>query len=306
MAAVVYLRITDCQGKLKVTLVCSKTRVAPIKRLTIPRLELSAAVLLAHLIKHTQSTLELQDVPVFLRTDSSITLAWVKNNPMKWKEYVGNRVSSIHQTLSNACWRYTSGKLNPADCASRGLNASQLISHHLWWTGPPWLAQCPEYWPISVASSPTEDLEERPGISLTAVIQPTIWDLIDLPCVKTFHKDLNKLLRITALCHRAISCFKRIPNSNVSTSPIGPADLEKAKLFWIKATQQAYFSSEISTIMSGKPLAKSHALSRLTARLDHQGTLRVGGRLQNSQLDHDSKYPPILPRQCCNRFTCSG
>ncbi|XP_074115121.1 uncharacterized protein LOC141537838 [Cotesia typhae] len=173
MAAVVYLRITDCQGKSKVTLVCSKTRVAPIKRLTIPRLELSAAVLLAHLIKHTQSTLELQDVPVFLWTDSSITLAWVKNNPMKWKEYVGNRVSSIHQTLPNACWRYTSGKLNPADCASRGLNASQLISHHLWWTGPPWLAQSPEHWPISVAPSPTEDLEERPGISLTAVIQPT-------------------------------------------------------------------------------------------------------------------------------------
>ncbi|XP_074099028.1 uncharacterized protein LOC141527441 [Cotesia typhae] len=197
MAAVVYLRITDCQGKSKVTLVCSKTRVAPIKRLTVPRLELSAAVLLAHLIKHTQSTLELQDVPVFLWTDSSITLAWVKNNPMKWKEYVGNRVSSIHQTLPNACWRYTSGKLNPADCASRGLNASQLISHHLWWTGPPWLAQSPEYWP-----------------------------------------------------------------------------------------------------MSGKPLAKSHALSRLTARLDHQGILRVGGRLQNSQLDHNSKHPPILPRQC--------
>ncbi len=191
MAAVVYLRVTDHKGNSKVTLVCSKTRVAPIKRLTIPRLELSAAVLLAHLIRHTQSTLELQDVPVFLWTDSSITLAWVKNNPMKWKEYVGNRVSTIHQTLPNASWRYTSGKLNPADCASRGLNASQLISHHLWWTGPPWLAQSPEYWPISVALSPTEDLEERPGISLTAVIQPTIWDLIDLPCVKTFHKDLN-------------------------------------------------------------------------------------------------------------------
>ncbi|XP_074114129.1 uncharacterized protein LOC141537181 [Cotesia typhae] len=173
MAAVVYLRVTDHTGNSKVTLVCSKTRVAPIKRLTIPRLELSAAVLLAQLMRHTQSTLELKDVPVFLWTDSSITLTWVKNNPMKWKEYVGNRVSTIHQTLPN--------------------------------TGPPWLAQSPEYWPISVAPSPTEDLEERPGISLTAVIQPTIWDLIDLPCVKTFHKDLNKLLRITALCQRAIS-----------------------------------------------------------------------------------------------------
>ncbi|XP_074100586.1 uncharacterized protein LOC141528440 [Cotesia typhae] len=244
MAAVVYLRITDHTGNSKVTLVCSKTRVAPIKRLTIPRLELSAAVLLAQLIRHTQSTLELQNNPVFLWTDSSVTLAWIKNNPMKWKEYVGNRVEAIHQATPNAIWRFTSGKLNPEDCASRGLNASQLIHHPLWWTGPPWLTQSPEYWPTSVAPSPTEELEERPSISLTVIPQPDVWDLINLPCVKTFHKDLNKLLRITALCQRAISCFKRTPNSNVLTSPIGPADLEKAKLFWIKTTQQAYFSSE--------------------------------------------------------------
>ncbi|XP_074107705.1 uncharacterized protein LOC141532971 [Cotesia typhae] len=69
-------------------------------------------------------------------------------------------------------------------------------------------------------------------------------------------------------------------------------------MFWIKATQQAYFSSEINTIKSGNQLHKSHALSRLTARLDHKGILRVGRRLQNSQLDHDSKHPPILPRHC--------
>ncbi|XP_074115116.1 uncharacterized protein LOC141537834 [Cotesia typhae] len=68
MAAVVYLRVTDHRGISKVTLVCSKTKVAPIKRLTITRLELSAAVLLTHLIRHTQTTLELQDVPVFLWT----------------------------------------------------------------------------------------------------------------------------------------------------------------------------------------------------------------------------------------------
>ncbi|XP_044586009.1 uncharacterized protein LOC123266046 [Cotesia glomerata] len=298
MAAVVYLRVTDQEGSSKITLVCSNTKVAPIKRLTIPRLELSAAVLLSHLMRHIQSPLDLQDIPVFLWTDSSITLAWVKNNPMKWKEYVGNRVASIHQALPNANWRYTSGKLNPADCASRGLDAHQLINHPLWWSGPPWLAKSPEHWPTSIAPSPTEDLEERPGISLAAIIQPTVWDLIDLPRVDTFHKDLQKLLRITALCQRAISCFRRTPNSSVSISPISPADLEKARISWIKTTQQAYFSSEISTIKSGKQLPKSHALSRLTARLDHQGLLRVGSRLQNSLLDEESKHPLILPRQC--------
>ncbi|CAD6227167.1 GSCOCG00011937001-RA-CDS [Cotesia congregata] len=257
MAAVVYLRVTDQEENSTITLVCSKTKVAPIKRLTIPRLELSVAVLLSQLVRHVQITLELPDIPVFLWTDSSITLAWVKSNPMKWKEYVGNRVAAIHQALPNANWKYTTGKLNPADCASRGLDAHQLTQHKLY---------------------------------------PS--DLIDLPCVKIFHKDLRKLLRLTALCQRAVSCFRRVPNSSLSISPISPADLEKARLFWIKTTQNAYFSSEISTIQSGKQLPKSHALSRLTARLDHQGILRVGGGLQNSQLNEESKDPPILPRQC--------
>ncbi|CAD6210186.1 GSCOCG00010884001-RA-CDS [Cotesia congregata] len=232
MAAVVYLRVTDEEGNSTITLVCSKTKVAPIKRLTIPRLELSAAVLLSKLMRHVQLTLELQDIPVFLWTDSSITLAWVKSNPMKWKEYVGNRVAAIHQATPNANWRYTTGKLNPADCASRGLDAKNLTQHNLWWSGPPWLEKSPEHWPT------------------------------------------------------------------LSISPISPSDIEKARIFWIKTTQTAYFSSEISTIQSGKQLTKSHALSRLIARLDPQGILRVGGRLQNSLLDDESKHPPILPRKC--------
>ncbi|XP_057329785.1 uncharacterized protein LOC130670399 [Microplitis mediator] len=296
MAAAVYIRVTYADNSSVVTLVCSKTKVAPLKRLTIPRLELSAAALLANLTNHTQKTLNLSNVPVFLWTDSSVTLAWVKNNPMRWKEFVGNRVSAIHEAVPHAHWRFTSGKLNPADCASRGLSASQLIEHTLWWTGPPWLSLSPEFWPSTVAPSPEHDLEERPGISLSATSPPLLWDLIDLPQVKSFNKNLPKLLRITAICQRAISRFKQVPNSSLAISPINPADLEVAKLFWIRETQCAYFSSEIKAIQAGKGLHKNHVLSRLTAIVDHTGILRVGGRLQNSQLSEDSKHPAILPR----------
>ncbi|XP_008554354.1 uncharacterized protein LOC103576088 [Microplitis demolitor] len=132
MAAAVYLKVTYLDNSSVVNLVCTKTKVVALKRLTIPRLELSAAALLANLVKHTQKTLNLNDVLVFLWTDSLVTLAWVKNNPMRWKEFVGNRVSAIHDATPHAHWRFTSGKLNPADCASRGLSASQLIEHSLW------------------------------------------------------------------------------------------------------------------------------------------------------------------------------
>jgi hypothetical protein len=150
MAAVVYIRVTNQDSSSIVTLVCSKTKVAPLKRLTIPRLELSAAALLAKLVKRVQVTLELQKVPVFTWTDSSATLAWIKSNPMRWKEFVGNRVSLIQETLPEAHWKFISGKHNPADCASRGLSASQLIHHPLWWTGPGWLSQPPEFWPSRI------------------------------------------------------------------------------------------------------------------------------------------------------------
>jgi hypothetical protein len=69
------------------------------------------------------------------------------------------------------------------------------------------------------------------------------------------------------------------------------------KLFWIKTTQQAYYSSEFKILQAAKRLKESHALLRLTAIIDHAGILRVGGRLQNSQLDADSKHPAILPKE---------
>jgi hypothetical protein len=300
MAAVVYIRVTNQHSSSIVTLVCSKTKVAPLKRLTIPWLELSAAALLAKLVKRVQVTLELQKVPVFTWTDSSATLAWIKGNPMRWKEFVGNRVSLIQETLPEAHWKFISGKQNPADCASRGLSASQLIHHPLWWTGPAWLSQPPEFWPSKIPPENLhDDLEQRPGLSYAAVIpeSPAIWDLIELKEVKTFNKTLTKLLRLTALVQRAWSCFKRIPNSKLSVSPINLADLENAKFFWIKTTQQAYYSSEFKILQAGKRLKESHALSRLTAIIDHAGILRVGGRLQNSQLDADSKHPAILPKE---------
>jgi hypothetical protein len=198
MAAVVYIRVTNQDSSI-VTLVCSKTKVVHLKRLTIPRLELPAAALLAKLMKRVQVTLELQEVPVFTWTDSSATLAWIKSNPMRWKEFVGNRVSLIQETLSETHWKFISGK--QADCASRSLSASQLIHHPLWWTGPAWLSQPPKF---LLSRIPPEnlhdDLEQRPGLSYAAVIpgSPAIWDLIELKEVKTFNKTPTKLLRLTA------------------------------------------------------------------------------------------------------------
>lgn len=121
MAAAVYLRTPSDNNAFSVQLVCSKTRVAPLKRLTLPRLELTAALLLARLIARTTKALELSEVAaVFCWSDSSVTLIWITAHPSCWKDFVRNRVSAIQEILPNGSWRFVAGKENP-DLASRGL-----------------------------------------------------------------------------------------------------------------------------------------------------------------------------------------
>ncbi|XP_077276990.1 uncharacterized protein LOC143905445 [Temnothorax americanus] len=159
MAAVVFITVHGSNGAT-ISLVCSKTKVAPLNRLTIPRLELTAALLLSRLMQYVQATLKLNVTATHLWTDSVVTLTWIKSHASRWKDFVRNRVSQIQELTANAHWKYVPGTSNPADCASRGLSTAQLQSHSLWWTGPPWILT-PEAWPSQPALA-------RPGIALHA------------------------------------------------------------------------------------------------------------------------------------------
>ncbi|XP_036146758.1 uncharacterized protein LOC118646918 [Monomorium pharaonis] len=125
-AAAVYLRSTDSNGIISINLVASKTKVAPLKKLTIPRLELSGAVLLAKLSSHILKVLEIGNIPIYLWTDSAITYTWINNHPSRWKEFVHNQVCYIQETLPSARWKFVPGNENPADLATRGLTPIQL------------------------------------------------------------------------------------------------------------------------------------------------------------------------------------
>ncbi|XP_063985393.1 uncharacterized protein LOC135166763 [Diachasmimorpha longicaudata] len=163
MGAVVYLRVQRDNETPTISLVCAKTRVAPLKKLTIPRLELTAALLLTKIVSWAQRTLAING-ETYLWSDSSVALAWINSHPSKWKEFVHNRVTKIQEALPTAVWRHVGGIYNPADCASRGISPSQLNEHHLWWKGPDWLVKPPSAWPQNTTSSPTEvSLEERPA-----------------------------------------------------------------------------------------------------------------------------------------------
>ena len=133
-AAVVYLRIMDTYNNAHVSLVTSKSKVAPIKRLTIPRLELCGAQLLAQLIHHVRQVFDIPLSQVSAWTDSTIVLNWLDGSPRRFKTYVGNRISTIVDLIPPDKWRHVRSADNPADCASRGLYPSELLNHSLWWS----------------------------------------------------------------------------------------------------------------------------------------------------------------------------
>ena len=169
-AAIVYLRMIDLLGNVQVSLVTSKTKVAPIKRLTIPRLELCGAQLLAHLLNHARQVLEIPLSHTCAWTDSTIVLNWLDGSPRRLKTFVGNRISTIMELIPPDKWNHVSGLDNPVDCASRGLFPSELLRHSLWWEGPSWLRQSPTDWPKQAPLTRINLPEEERAVTLLTTI----------------------------------------------------------------------------------------------------------------------------------------
>lgn len=120
-SAVIYFRIFDpTLSQSHIFFVCSKTKVAPLKRITIPRLELCAAVLLTKLFRYVVKSYEdkMSFSNSFAWSDSQVALSWIKGGAHKWKVFVSNRVAFIQEILPAPCWRYVESQSNPADIAT--------------------------------------------------------------------------------------------------------------------------------------------------------------------------------------------
>ncbi|XP_076278390.1 uncharacterized protein LOC143208142 [Lasioglossum baleicum] len=139
-AAVVYSRTLNAEESTTVSLIVAKSKVAPLKRVSLPRLELCAAFLLARLVEHVIKVLDWREVDLHLWSDSSVTLSWIQGHPSRWPTYVANRVAEIQRMLPLAKWHHVRSAENPADCASRGLSPAELPKFELWWRGPEWLS----------------------------------------------------------------------------------------------------------------------------------------------------------------------
>lgn len=259
--------------------------------MTLPRLELSAAKLLARLAAHVRTTLSLEKIPLHCWTDSTVALGWIREYPSKWKTYVANRVAEIQTTVPDALWHIPE-KDNPADCASRGLSPSEL-NHKLWWRGPPWLMSETSLWPAF--SGPTSD-EDLPEVRIRTHTTKSAPFPVTEPNELLCFSSLYRLFRVTVWCRRWLQCRKP-----TKTKPDGfPGDslttdeLEDARLLWIRRVQAEKFKNEVEAVRQSLSLSKSNVLTRLSPFSDSQGILRIGGRLKHAILTFE-KHPVILP-----------
>jgi len=291
--ACLYLRVVNINGKCTTNLICSKSRVAPLKTVSIPRLELLAAVLLVRLASKYAPCLRLPIKKTFYWTDSMVVLAWIASQSSKWKTFVANRVGEIHDRTSIHEWSHVGTHDNPADIVSRGCCPSQIKNLKMWWNGPEWLSSDPSDWPKNNKNiiSCEKVIAESKTTSYANVTTTNDFD----ESYFNRYSSLIKLIRVTAYCrrfvHNALSkCSDR------SYGPILANEYDAANLCIIKQVQSIYFYKEISDLRNSHSMHCKSSLRHLNPFIDENNLIRVGGRLKNaSTLNTFQRHPIVLP-----------
>lgn len=322
-----YLRLVDNKEHVHCSLLMSKSKVAPVKFVTIPRLELAAAVVSVKISALLQQELQFPNAQEYFWTDSKVVIGYIRNDARRFHIFVANRVQQIRSHTSPSQWRYVESGLNPADSASRGISANTLVYKSNWFRGPDflWDTKLPPNEDV-IPPVADDDKEQRKVQVLDTFASPASTKEI---CSRfDYFSSWKRLKSAIVMCRRYITFLKRRILDR-STKPIQPKvqmapeksygsvvsvrDLVLAEQIIVKAVQADAFCREIEALnnlhISEKASSqealklRKYALKgnspifRLDPFLDEFGLLRVGGRMKRAEVTFSFKHPVILPRR---------
>ena len=276
-----------------ICLAMSKNRVAPTKTVTLPRLELMAAVTATRLTEFVLSSIphDKQQVKVYFWTDSQIVLHWISKGT-NCKPFISNRVKEITEAFPDSTWSFTPSSDNPADLLTRGLSAAQLRSSTLWTCGPDWLldrSTWPTWTPTSALHLQAESEDSpTPLVQQTEDSTPCSLSIIDT----SRYSNIYRLLAVTAYVFRFVHNLRK--EQHRVSGPLLSSELVKARQHLIKGTQEMSYHEELSYLLKRQPKCPP-LIRQLRLFLDNNKLIRCGGRIHNAPTTELAKFPVLLP-----------
>lgn len=271
-AAVAYWRIATDDG-VQLAFVCGKSRCAPLKLLSIPRLELQAAVLATRLLKEIEENHDLNISTIVLWSDSQTVLKWIRSEQRRYKPFVAYRVSEIAENAATTCWRWCPTALNVADDATRIRPKPNFDPDSRWLKGPSWLLEIEATWPVEPPATNDEDgnVEEVRAKFVGVIFNAT---LIDINRFSNF----NRLRRAIAWVWRFIENVRaRQRKKEKHFGELLVNEIEFASRLVCRLVQREAFSVEYAALLDGRNVDKGE-LFKLNPKLDDEGVIRMHGR----------------------------
>ncbi|GBM65990.1 hypothetical protein AVEN_152197-1 [Araneus ventricosus] len=263
---------TEIDGTITCQLVQARARVAPIKAITIPRLELLACTVGSRLVNTTKSDLGQEDVPVCCWSDSVHVLNWIKGKE-NWGTFVYNRVQEIRRLTNPEDWRHIAGILNPADLPSRGFGAEEL-TESLWWEGPSWLKKPREEWPLSEACPDFAIINSERKRAVASTINSELKELNYLSEISSY----EKIIRVTAWIFRFYNNIRKQQNDR-DFGDLNTQETDAAERAVLKIVQKQSFLNNAKSL-----------ISQMQTLVDSNGVIRIKSQLT---MRKDSESLPI-------------
>ncbi|GFX41878.1 uncharacterized protein K02A2.6 [Trichonephila clavipes] len=274
-AACIFLSESNT-GSVTIQLLQARSRITPMKTITIPRLELMAATIGARLFSSVKHALKISNIKTYFWTDSSTVLTWIIRRE-QWSVFVANRISEIRKLTTSEDWFHISTDQNPADILSRGCGSKQLQKCK-WWQGPDWLKNSKEQWPKSAVNINEKEVEIEKRKSVISANNPEV-ESISSQLARRFSR-FSKMIRVMAW----ILHFQPKAKDLRKCAELKNEELLNAQRIIFSLIQKECYSNEETR----------KSLKGLLIFEDEEGIFRLKSRLINEE-SKDFISPIILP-----------